>query len=213
MRSIKPKMNYLRKKRMKNAGDPKGFWGRYTLRGMNRDHQSLVQFGLAEVPVEADATCLDVGCGGGKTLSVLAKEAFRGNVYGVDISKTSVRQSKKLNKKAVRSGQMTIDLADVHALPFDNDAFDLVTAVETFYFWQDKPSALREIARVLKKSGILLVMLDAYDDGVTDYSVLKKEINLELNTPEDVLSMLTAAGFSSATYETRDKSIVFKAIK
>ena len=80
MRSIKPKMNYLRKKRMKNAGDPKGFWGRYTLRGMNRDHQSLVQFGLAEVPVEADATCLDVGCGGGKTLSVLAKEAFRGNV-------------------------------------------------------------------------------------------------------------------------------------
>ena len=44
-------------------------------------------------------------------------------------------------------------LASVSDLPFSDNSFDIVTAIETYYFWPDKLKNLKEIYRVLKKDG------------------------------------------------------------
>jgi ubiquinone/menaquinone biosynthesis C-methylase UbiE len=62
----------------------------------------------------------------------------------------------------MRAGRVEITLATVSQLPFPNDAFDLVTAVETQYYWPDLVNDMREILRVLKPGGTLVVIMESY---------------------------------------------------
>lgn len=189
-------MNFLRKKRLHNAGKPKGFWGRRTLRSMNEEHSDLTDNGLNEIPFKDDFTCLDIGCGGGRTISLLSEKAKNGKIYGVDISETSLKEAKRYNKADIKSGKITLKQASVNELPFPDDFFDVVTAVETFYFWKDKGDCVKEVKRVLKPGGVFMIMLDAYDDGVSDYSEVINEIGLELNTPDFFREIFFLAGYS-----------------
>jgi ubiquinone/menaquinone biosynthesis C-methylase UbiE len=61
-------------------------------------------------------------------------------------------------------------------LPFPDGLFDLVTAVETHYFWPDLPADMREIQRVLRPGGTLVVLAEAYKGGSTT-SGFKKSPN------------------------------------
>src|ERR1700722_18986789 len=69
---------------------PRGWLGRFVLWNMNYRHSKASDWGLGHVCVEKDFTILDVGCGGGRTLSKLAIAPTRGMVYGIDGSKQSV---------------------------------------------------------------------------------------------------------------------------
>ena len=62
---------------------------------MNQHHAKLTLWGLTKVTVGSDFEILDVGCGGGKTLSRLAKLAPQGKVYGIDYSAEMVKFSQK----------------------------------------------------------------------------------------------------------------------
>ena len=91
-------MNFLIKKRLLNAGNPKGFWGIFTLKNMNNDHAKLVDAGLPYAQIQRNDVCLDIGCGGGYTLKRLSEQTDN-KIYGIDISETSVKLSGKFNKK------------------------------------------------------------------------------------------------------------------
>jgi ubiquinone/menaquinone biosynthesis C-methylase UbiE len=136
--------------------------GRFFLWIMNLSHSSLTDWGLAHVDIETDFTILDVGCGGGRTIEKLAALAPTGKVYGLDYANGSVAASRRKNAKLIGAGRVEITLATVSQLPFPNDAFDLVTAVETQYYWPDLVNDMREILRVLKPGGTLVVILESY---------------------------------------------------
>src|SRR5258707_14635202 len=85
--------------------------GRLILWSMNRSHSSLTDWGLSHVPIARDATVLDVGCGGGKTLSKLA--AMAGRVHGVDYSAESVAVSRRTNADAIAERRMDVRRASV----------------------------------------------------------------------------------------------------
>jgi len=61
---------------------------------MNISHSKVTDWGLSHICIAAADTILDVGCGGGRTLSKLAARATQGKVYGVDDSEESVAASK-----------------------------------------------------------------------------------------------------------------------
>jgi ubiquinone/menaquinone biosynthesis C-methylase UbiE len=144
---------------------PTGWFGRLNLASMNRRHSRLTDWGLARVTIGKEATILDVGCGGGRTVSKLAALAPGGSVCGVDYSDASVASSRKTNKRAIQAGRVDIRHASVSDLPFAADMFDLVTAVETHFYWPDLPADLREVLRVLKRGGALLIIAEAYKGG------------------------------------------------
>ena len=68
-------MDWLKRKRVHNAGRPKGFWGAVTLTNMNDDHAELTDEGLKKLNLPKNAVCLDIGCGGGRTLARLSELA------------------------------------------------------------------------------------------------------------------------------------------
>jgi SAM-dependent methyltransferase len=141
---------------------PSGRMGRAVVTRMNFSHAALTDWGLEHVRIEPSFTILDVGCGGGRTIREMAARATAGRVLGVDYSEASVEASREANRDAVADGRVEVQQGSVSRLPFADAMFDLVTAVETHYYWPDLPNDAREILRVLKPGGTLLVIAEAY---------------------------------------------------
>jgi SAM-dependent methyltransferase len=147
---------------------PTGWLGRAAAWGMNRGHSEMTDWGLGHISIGKQDTILDVGCGGGETVHKLAEIATKGQVYGIDFSDESVRVSRRRNRQLIQAGRVAIQHCSVSCLPFSDDALDLVTAVETHYFWPDLGSDLQEILRVLKPGGNLMIIGEAYKGGKHD---------------------------------------------
>jgi len=63
----------------------------------------------------------------------------------------------------------------VSQLPFSEDVFDLVTAVETHFWWPDLPADMREVLRVLKPGGTLIIIAEVYKGAKTKTAKLAEE--------------------------------------
>lgn len=128
---------------------------------MNSRHSKVTDWGLAHVSVGKYDTILDVGCGGGRTVSKLAA-ATEGKVYGIDYSEASVAASKKTNARWIEKGRAEIRHGSVSELPFPDGMFDLVTAVETHIWWPNLAADMREVFRVVKPGGKLVIVGELY---------------------------------------------------
>ncbi len=166
---------------------------------MNRLHSSLTDWGLQQVRVSTHDVILDVGCGGGRTLNKLAAMASEGRIYGIDYSEASVDASRRTNRQWIDRGRVEIRQATVADLPFADDTFDLVTAVETHFWWPDLAAGMREIFRVLKPGGRLVVIAEFYDGGKHAKHVarLSKLTAMAMLTVEQHRTMFSGAGFGN----------------
>jgi ubiquinone/menaquinone biosynthesis C-methylase UbiE len=165
---------------------------------MNRSHSDLTSWGLEHVQVGKGDVVLDVGCGGGRTVQRLAKMTDLGKVHGVDYAEVSVAASRGLNLAAVESGRVEIQNATVSRLPFPDDKFDLVTAVETHYYWPDRPGDMREILRVLKPGGSVLILAEAYRGRRFNllYQLAMKLIGGAYLSPDEHRDLFVKAGYA-----------------
>jgi ubiquinone/menaquinone biosynthesis C-methylase UbiE len=195
---------------------PSGIFGRFILWDMNRHHSKLTDWGLSHVLIEKSDTILDVGCGGGRTISKLAAMASSGKVHGIDYSEDSVTAAHRNNTRWIDIGRVSIREGSVSQLAFADNTFDLVTAIETHLFWPDLPSDFREIHRVLRPGGTLLIVAEIYKGGKHLEGVRKKifekhlAANMNLLTPDEHRALFTNAGFFDAQiFEELDKGWIF----
>ncbi len=138
---------------LNQCSKPSGWLGRVNLWNMNHRHSKVTAWGLQHISIGKGDTILDVGCGGGATIVRLAARADDGKTYGIDYSEESVAASRKTNHKLLAAGRVEVVLGSVSHLPFPDEMFDLVTAVETHYYWPDLQADMQEVLRVLKPGG------------------------------------------------------------
>jgi ubiquinone/menaquinone biosynthesis C-methylase UbiE len=169
---------------------------------MNRHHHKLTDWGLSHVSIKINAKILDIGCGGGRTIHKLAALASAGKIYGIDYSDDSVAAARRANAHWIDIGRVEIQHGSVSQLPFANDTFDLVTAIETHLFWPDLPNDFHEIFRVLKPGGALLIVAEIYKGGKhlegVRKTIFEKHLaaNMNLLTPDEHRALFTNAGLT-----------------
>ena len=187
-----------------NPRRPEGAAGRAMLARMNESHARLVDWGLAQITLHAGDIVLDIGCGGGNTLARMAECVTQGHLVGIDYAETSVEASRAFNAPLIEAGRMEILHASVEALPFDDVHFDEIVTVESFYFWPNPAESLKEVARVLKPGGTLLIGLEASDP--TDTTWTSRIDNMRIYSPEELVALLQEAGFSDIKHKELEKT-------
>ena len=161
------------------------------LKFMNLCHAPLTNWGLKLVDIQDGWTMLDIGCGGGFTIRRLLKRSKDAKVYGIDISEESVAKAKKVNAK-VLDKQVFVTQGSAEKLPYEDGKFDLVTAVETVYFWPNLPNCLQEVRRVLKPGGKFAILVEVVDSDSKWTNVVE---GMTAYSPEDLKKLLDEAGF------------------
>ncbi|HET6974673.1 MAG TPA: methyltransferase domain-containing protein, partial [Pyrinomonadaceae bacterium] len=119
--------------------------------GRRRIIQTLVEKIRATLN-SSNPRILDVGCGTGANLKML--RSF-GKADGVDISSQAVDFCHQRGLDSVRLGA-------AEELPYENDSFDLVTALDVIEHLDDDVAGLREMRRVLRHDGRLLLFVPAF---------------------------------------------------
>jgi SAM-dependent methyltransferase len=184
---------------------PTGWLGKLIAVGMNIEHRGLWRWALEHVSLQPDSFILDIGCGGGKSIELLARQACDGKVYGIDYSKEMVQTSSFLNRGLIRSGRAEIGHASVSHLPFPDRNFDLVACFECCYFWPDMIDSLTQIGRVLKENGLLLIANEAYRDPRFEErnATWARLANMRVYGPQEYRAFLSSAGFGTVEIDTR----------
>ena len=134
---------------------------------------------------------LDIGCGGGATLQRLLKRSEGSKVYGIDISEESVAKARKVNAE-VLDKRVFITQGSAEKLPYEDGKFDLVTAVETVYFWPNLADCLQEVRRVLKQGGKFAILVEVIDGDSMWTNVVE---GMTAYSPEELKTLLDDAGF------------------
>lgn len=175
---------------------PTGRLGRKVAENMNIHHRPLRKWGLRLENFPGGARILEAACGGGMTARTLLKEKDISSLIGFDLSEEMVRFSRRVNQEDVGTARAAFLTADVTDLPFLNHSFDGAVAFETTYFWTDLIGGIRELRRVLRPGGHLLIVneLFRYPGLSEDDRKIIDLLKMEVLTPDEYRNRLKEAG-------------------
>ena len=178
---------------------PEGDDGRKVLESMNDHHVPLWTFCLERLPKSMDGSILDVGCGGGGFLSRLSDRYPYAMLFGADVSEEALGMTAEVNADLCEAGGLELHLASVDSLPFADGSFDMVTAMETYFFWPDLEAGIREIARVLSPGGVIAVGSELRygdgDDGRVDE--MCQRYGMRIVPDREILGIMDSAGIDA----------------
>lgn len=189
-----------------NPRKPQGEEGKQMLCRMNESHSAVTEWALDFVNFQEQDQVLDIGCGGGATLKRMSERISRGHLTGVDYSEVSVKMSQEMNAADIRNGKMEILEASVEKLPFEDERFDKIVTVESFYFWPNPAENLKEVLRILKKGGVFLLVADIYQKEGLGKETLENIERYDLFNPtkEEFRLLFQQAGFSKTEVHTKE---------
>ena len=116
--------------------------------------KALKQIVDAPAPVQV----LDLACGTGDFSIAIAKAFTEGHVTGVDLSEGMLAVMREKVAKAGLADMISIEEGDGEALRFPDNTFDRVTIAFGIRNFEDRPKGLREMLRVLKPGGRLVIL-------------------------------------------------------
>jgi SAM-dependent methyltransferase len=117
-----------------------------------RGRRRIIQAELDRLPLPRPARVLDAGCGSGRTLEELRRY---GEVSGIELDPGAAELAQGRGCGEVRVGRL-------EELPWEGESFDLITCLDVIEHTPDDRVTLRELRRVCRPGGFLLVTVPAY---------------------------------------------------
>lgn len=173
----------------------------------------LSLWGLSRIDIPEDAEILDIGCCGGKNLERLTKLAPKGHVSGMDESFRAVNFAFRLNEEAIGEGRCQVYEGSADILPFGAGKFDLVVVEDTFFFWEDPAKCFKEISRVMKAEGKILLLLSKGGLAPLDKFFAALIPGMQAYGRDDIRDLLEDAGFRDVETASRLGALVVTAVK
>jgi len=134
---------------------------------MEKHHLYITEQAIRHMELRAGERVLDLGCGTGWATRLLARlvgegpEGF-GQVVGLDISDEMIRQARK--QSAEFENIMFVHGAS-DRIPWEENFFEKVLSVESFYYYPDQDRTLAELFRVMAPSGRMFLLINLYRDN------------------------------------------------
>ena len=127
--------------------------------------------------VAPDAVVVDVGCGTGSALRRIAPRVPDGTLIGLDPIPRMLQIARERASEDPNGHRIRFIEAPAERLLLEDDSADLIFAFDSIDHWQDKAAGLREIRRVLRPEGRLVVVKDG---GLPGGAKAKREFLAEL---------------------------------
>jgi len=179
---------------MSQVAKPTGFFGKMLAKGMARGHKEFYKNALKAINPKKDDKYLEIGFGSGVFINKYMSQVSR--IAGIDHSEDMVKLASDINRKLIESGKAEFRQGYASSLPWADNEFTIVAAIEVFFFLNETEKTLKEIFRILKPRGRLIIeMAFNKDDGV-DHKKHIKKMNLKLYSGEEMKKLLKKAGFN-----------------
>ncbi len=147
---------------------------------------------------------LDIGCGTGTFLAQCMATGLSMEVIGLDMAYNMIRlASNKADQINVNGSEMSFMVGDAEHLPFESGYFDMVTCSNSFHHYPHQMWAVREMRRVLKDNGELLVVDGNRDNPIGhlifDLLVEAVEKHIHHCSRRRFIKLFKEAGFRNVT--------------
>jgi SAM-dependent methyltransferase len=180
---------------------PNGFFGsRFIGKMMNKGNADLEQLSLTCSEISATDHVLEIGFGNGQLLQQLCTSITTGKVYGVDISTDLITQVGNRFKHQIQQNKLELHLSGVSQLPMADNSIDTIITNNTIYFWPNPLNDAKELLRVLKPGGKLIIGYRTVDD-MERMPFVTQNLDIFKNryTDADAKQLLIDAGFLNIT--------------
>ncbi|NQU59564.1 MAG: methyltransferase domain-containing protein [Rhodospirillales bacterium] len=165
---------------------------------------------VAKMALGPDSRVLDIGCGIGGAVRYIADE-FGCQVTGIDLTPEFISTAQALSIMTGQGDMARFEIASALDMPFDAAAFDAAVTFHVAMNIPDREGLYGEIARVLAPGGVLCI----YDvmkksDEPLSFPVPWSETpdTSHLTTPDEMLVLLTSAGFEVEYVEDRTNAAI-----
>ncbi|HET9719139.1 MAG TPA: class I SAM-dependent methyltransferase [Solirubrobacteraceae bacterium] len=118
-----------------------------------RGRREVIDQELARLSLARNTHALDAGCGSGRTLEELSRRCA--SVAGLELNPEAAEVARGRGDFEIRTGR-------VEELPWEARSFDLITCLDVIEHTPDDTVALRELRRVSRPGGWLLITVPAY---------------------------------------------------
>jgi ubiquinone/menaquinone biosynthesis C-methylase UbiE len=165
---------------------------------MERHHLDITQKTMRLMDLRPGERVLDLGSGSGWATQLLARVVNAGpqnpgQVVGIDISNEMVRQARAAAKDIAN---VIFAVGSATEIPWEENFFDKVLSVESFYYYPDQGRALDELFRVMAPRGRLFILINLYKDNPYSLQwVPKLKVPVHVRSAAEYVEMLKAHGF------------------
>jgi ubiquinone/menaquinone biosynthesis C-methylase UbiE len=137
---------------------PSGLLGRlWVAPWLDRISRAMNALALDQLAIEPGDHVFEIGFGGGALLrDILA--ATDAEVYAADISAVAVSRARRRFRRHLH--RLRLFDASAEQIPLADAAVDKAVSVNSLYFWPDLDAALRELARVIRPGGVVILCFE-----------------------------------------------------
>lgn len=172
---------------IKQSQKPSGLIGRVITKIWSFYFKKLSLWAIKQTTISDNYRILEIGYGGGSTIKNLLALNKNLEIHGIDISKESYRTAQRLHSDSIRKGSVQLKIGNVENMPYQNNYFDRIFAIQTHIFWKDIKKSFQEVYRVLSSNSTLIIASEKekIHYHMTDY-----------RTSHEFSQLLTSIGFS-----------------
>ncbi|HYK48209.1 MAG TPA: methyltransferase domain-containing protein [Terriglobales bacterium] len=167
---------------------------------MQNHHLDITEKTLRLMDLRPGERVLDLGCGSGWATRLLSRlvgdgpEGF-GQVVGLDVSDEMIRQARAASKDFEN---ILYVWGSAQQIPWEENFFDKVLSVESFYYYPDQDRALAELFRVMAPHGRLYVLINLYKDNPYSLQwVDKLKVPVHVRSAEEYVELLRKHAFEN----------------
>ena len=170
---------------------------------MENHHLDITEKTIRRMNLRPGERVLDLGCGSGWATRLLARlvadgpEGF-GQVVGVDVSDEMIRVARAASKDF---DNIMYVWGSATQIPWEENFFDKMLSVESFYYYPDQERALAELFRVMAPHGHLFILINLYKDNPYSLQwVDKLKVPVHVRSAAEYVDLLKKHAFENVEY-------------